>query len=136
MKVNIFLAHSARLLLVLLFSASCSKDNAGPAHEGQPVSIPLSGLQHVIVPDVTIDSAKNYVFSLPLITQAILTSGTVVVYATSTEDQIPQWQSLPIVTGCHQRLEVVSVSLGRVEVQNDLGAPLSMSFRFDIVPGD
>jgi hypothetical protein len=136
MKVTIFLTHAARLLLILLFSASCSKDNVGPAHEEQPVSVALSGLQNVIVPDITIDSAKNYIFSLPLITQAIVNSGTVVVYATNTEEQIPQWQPLPIITGCHQRLEVVSVSLGRLEVQNDLGAPVNMSFRFDIVPGD
>jgi hypothetical protein len=136
MKDFIFLKHTAGLLLILLFSASCSKDNAVPSNEDQSISGQGSGLQNIIVSDVTIDSAKNYIFSLPLITQEILNSGTVVVYATNTEYQIPQWQSLPIVTGCNQQLQVISLSVGRLEVQNNLGTSVSMSFRFDIVPGD
>jgi hypothetical protein len=132
MKNPIFSALTG-LLLIALFSGSCTKNNVAPAVE--TASGTVSGLQNIVIPDVLIDSAQSHVFCVPLITQDIVSTGTVAVFASGTEEQIPQWQSLPIISGCHQQLQVVSVSVGKVEVQNNLGAPVSMSFRFNIVPG-
>jgi hypothetical protein len=86
-------------------------------------------MQHFFFNNVTIDSSRKYIFSIPAVTQAIIDSGSVIAYAS---DETEQWHSLPLINGCSLRLDVTALTKGNVEIQNNLGVSVTLSYRFDI----
>jgi hypothetical protein len=119
-------------LSTLFIFVACTKQNASPSvNNGNSQNI-NAGVQTFTFNDVTIDASDNHVFSIPAITQDIIDRGSVTVYATNSADAA-QWSALPIMNGCDFHLDVTSSAVGKVEIQNNLGASVTMSYRFDIV---
>ncbi|HLY68422.1 MAG TPA: hypothetical protein VKR53_01765 [Puia sp.] len=121
------------MFFVALVSNSCSKVNlaAATGGTGQKMSSINAISESITFNNVTIDAAETHVFSVPDITQSVIDKGSVSVYATFTSES--QWSALPIIKSCDSRLEIGSITAGNVEIQNNLGSAVSMSFRFDIV---
>lgn len=118
-------------LLFLFIFIACTKQSPALTSKTKIQQAPDEGatMQHFFFNNVTIDSSRNYTFSIPAITQAILDSGSVIAYVA---DETGQWHSLPIINGCSLRLDVKALTEGKVEIQNSLGASVTMSYRFDI----
>jgi hypothetical protein len=121
----------ALLASVVFISASCSKENnvsysEGSGQNGSGNAVP----QSVMFNNIAIDSLGKHVFSVSEITQAVLSRGSVTVYAATCGSA---WTALPIINSCDSRIDVTNLSLGQVEVQSTLGGSVIMSFRIDVV---
>jgi hypothetical protein len=121
------------LFFVTLIFTSCTKENNVSSTEtnNQQTSNANAVSQSITYNNITIDVSRSHVFSVPYITQAVIDKGSVSVYATY-GSETSQWNALPIINSCDSRLEISSVTVGNVEIQNTLGTSVSMSFRFDI----
>jgi hypothetical protein len=120
-------------LIIFIFIA-CTKQSPVFSGNDKSPQTPNAGatMQSIFFNNITIDSAQHYTFSITAITQAVIDSGSVVAYATDPSEQTAQWQTLPIINGCSLRLEVTALTEGKVEIQNNLGASVTRSYRFDI----
>jgi hypothetical protein len=123
------------IFLFLLIFSSCSKVNniASTETSGGQTAISNTPLESISYNNITIDSSQTFVFSVPDITQSVVDHGSVTVYATYTDQQSQEWLPLPIINSCDSRLDIVAITAGKVQIKNNLGAVVSMSFRFDIV---
>ncbi|HEY4875710.1 MAG TPA: hypothetical protein VIH86_09080 [Puia sp.] len=121
------------LFFVALVFASCTKENnvASAENNNQQTSNTNAVSQTITYNNITIDVSGSHVFSIPGITQSVIDKGSLTVYATYGSEP-SQWNSLPIINSCDSRLDISSITVGNVEIQNTLGTSVSMSFRFDI----
>jgi len=116
------------LLLVTVIFSSCSKENIAPS-AGNQTSNANAVSQSLIYNNITIDPSANHVFSIPGITQSVIDKGSITVYAVSASAQTTQWQ---ILNSCEAHMDITSINVGSVQIQNNEAAPVFMSFRFDI----
>lgn len=122
------------LFFVALIFTSCTKENnvASTKNNNQQIANTNAVTQSITYNNITIDVSGSHVFSIPGITQSVIDKGSVSVYATYSSEAA-QWNALPIINSCDSRLDIGSITVGNIEVQNTLGTSVSMSFRFDIV---
>jgi hypothetical protein len=118
------------IFFTAVISTSCTKENIAPSTENNNQQNAVS--QSVVYNNVTINPSGNHVFSVPYLTQAVINKGTLTVYAASASTPTAQWQLL---NSCEAHMDITSITVGNVEIQNNMGAAVSMSFRFD-VPGN
>ena len=128
-NINQHVIASFSFLIALIF-IGCTKQMTAPTRES-PTDQQTSGYvtQSVMFNDITINSLQSHTFSIPGVTQAVINSGSVSVFATTTSNSTAQWQSLPTIYGCDLHL---NVTVGQATIQNNIGNPVTMSFRFDI----
>ncbi len=121
-------------LLVTCFSfliifSGCSKQMVSPTREAAIPQTSNATTESVTFNDITIDPLQTHTFYIPSVTAAIISSGSVSVYAATNSTAALQWQSLPTIYGCDLHYEVV---VGQATIQNNLGKSVTMSYRFDV----
>jgi len=131
-KANLLLLVSAIFIGGIFLC--CSKEVTAPRGVDQNQAV-NNDLQSVFFQNITIDSSQPYTFVIPEITQSVIQGGSVKAYAVYAVEQGMQWRQLPIINSCSSRLEVTALSVGRIVIQNNLGAAATMTYRFDILPG-
>jgi hypothetical protein len=125
------------LLLIIICAAGCNKENVLPGEFiSQPSANQTATPEHITFNNITIDSAAIYVFSVPAVTRSIVDSGSINAYALDAADPTQQWQSLPIINSCSSRLDISTVGVGTIQIQNNLGKTVTFSYAFDITPGN
>ena len=127
-NINQHVIASFSFLIALIF-IGCTKQMVAPTREVAPQQTSTFVTQSVTFTDITINASQSHTFSIPGVTQAIINSGSVSVYATTISNSTAQWQSLPTIYGCDLHL---NVTVGQATIQNNIGNPVTMSFRFDI----
>ena len=121
----------------------CTKQSVAPAREG--TTSQTSNTKSITFNDITINASQAHVFSVPAITEAIVNSGTISVYATTntSNSSMPtnnssmtasnssmQWEPLSTIYGCSNLH--VDIAVGQLTMQNNTGNNVTTSFRFDI----
>jgi hypothetical protein len=145
------LVTSLSFLIAFIF-IGCTKQSIAPAREATTPKTSNSNTQSVTFNDITINASQTHVFSVPAISEAIVNSGTVSVYACTntcnssmqpnnssmpsnnssmlTSNSSMQWETLSTIYGCSNLH--VDIVVGQVTMQNNMGNNVTMSFRFDI----
>jgi hypothetical protein len=119
------------LLLVTVVFSSCKKENIANNNNQQASNANVVP-QSVVYNNITIDPSANHVFTVPYLTQAVIDKGSLTIYAADVATQTPQWQ---VLSSCEAHIDISSITVGNVEIQNNMSSSVSMSFRFD-VPGN
>jgi hypothetical protein len=115
------------LFLVTVIFSSCTKENIAPANNPQTSN--ANAAQSLVYNNITIVPSGNHVFSIPGITQSVIDKGLLAIYATNASSQTAQWATI---NNCESHIDITSITVGKVQIQNNEAAAVFMSFRFDI----